>query len=108
MKRKILIEKTDGQVRTFLLEDDTVVEIHCSDPERKGAGRHQIGDIYIGKVKNIVKNIGAAFIDLGGIMGYYSLADNPVPVYADGRKTGNALRPGDELIVQIARDAVKS
>lgn len=108
MKRKILIEKTDGQVRTFLLEDDTVVEIHCSDPERKGAGRHQIGDIYIGKVKNIVPNIGAAFIEIeSGVNCYYDMKDarNALFTTKAGKK---ALCIGDELVVQISKEAVKT
>ena len=43
-----------------------------------------LGNIYIGKVKNVVKNINAAFIDLGGgKTGYFSLAENPVPLYTD-------------------------
>lgn len=108
MKRKILIEKTDGQVRTFLLEDDTVVEIHCSDPERKGAGRHQIGDIYIGKVKNIVPSIGAAFIEIeSGVNCYYDMKDARNALFT--RKAGKkALCIGDELVVQISKEAVKT
>ena len=33
MKRKILIEKTEGQIRTFLLEDGDIAEIHCADAD---------------------------------------------------------------------------
>ena len=44
------------------------------EPEESGS---LLGNIYIGKVKNIVKNINAAFIDLGGgKTGYYSLSEN--------------------------------
>ena len=108
MKRKILIEKTEGQVRTFLLENDTVVEIHCADSGEKGQGRYQIGDIYIGKVKNIVRNIGAAFIEIeSGVNCYYDMKDAENAVFTS--KTGKKpLCIGDELVVQVSKEAVKT
>lgn len=63
MKRKILIEKKEKKIWTFLLENDSITEIHCT-PENDEKARYQIGDIYIGKVQNIVANIGAAFIEI--------------------------------------------
>ena len=68
-----------------------------------------IGNIYIGRVDNIVKNINAAFIEYApGMMGYYQL-DNPYePVFTNpGRKPG-PVRKGDQMIVQISKDAIKS
>ena len=50
MKRKILIEKTDGQYRTYFLQNDEIVEIHCSPADEASEHRHRLGDIYIGKV----------------------------------------------------------
>jgi Ribonuclease G/E len=61
LKRKILIEKSKNKIRTYLIEDDDIVEIHTSiNEEQVPPGK--LGDIYIGKVQNIVQNIGAAFI----------------------------------------------
>ena len=48
MKRKILIEKKEKKIWTFLLENDSITEIHCT-PENDEKARYQIGDIYIGK-----------------------------------------------------------
>ena len=63
MKRKILIEKSKNKIRTYLIEDDDIVEIHTSiNEEQVPPGK--LGDIYIGKVQNIVQNIGAAFIEI--------------------------------------------
>ena len=72
----------------------------------------------------MVKNINAAFIDLGGgKTGYFSLAENPVPLYTDELNplcsleySGNSekkvsprkLKAGDELLVQVSRDALKT
>ena len=72
------------------------------EPEESGS---LLGNIYIGKVKNIVKNINAAFIDpeeekqdttvslrTGSI-------DSPAPGAAGHRRAG-AWKQGDEIIVQ--------
>ena len=50
MKRKILIEKSKNKIRTYLIEDDDIVEIHTSiNEEQVPPGK--LGDIYIGKVQ---------------------------------------------------------
>ena len=107
MKRKILIEKKEKKIWTFLLENDSITEIHCT-PENDEKARYQIGDIYIGKVQNIVANIGAAFIEIApGVNCYFDLQGVPTALftYKIGKKP---LCIGDELLVQISREAVKT
>ena len=108
MKRKILIEKKDGRIRTYFLEDDDIVEIHSTSVSGNSDDRHRLGDIYIGKVSNIVPNIGAAFIEIEkGVNCYYDMKDADHAIFT--RKSGRkALCIGDELVVQISREAVKS
>ena len=85
-------------------EDGKAVELSCFCPEET----ELLGSIYIGKVKNIVKNIEAAFIEIeGGILCYYSLREQEEPFYIKEKK-GSRLSPGDELLVQVNRDAVKT
>lgn len=108
MKRKILIEKTEEQIRTFFLENDEIVEIHCTPADEESAGRHLLGNIYVGKVKNIVLNIGAAFVEIeSGVNCYYDMkdAEHAVFTHKSGKKP---LCIGDELVVQISKEAVKT
>lgn len=108
MKRKILIEKTEGQIRTFFLENDEIVEIHCAPADEESAGRHLLGNIYVGKVKNIVPNIGAAFVEIeSGVNCYYDMKDAEHAVFTHkiGKKP---LCIGDEFVVQISKEAVKT
>ena len=108
MKRKILIEKTEEQIRTFFLENDEIVEIHCAPADEESAGRHLLGNIYVGKVKNIVPNIGAAFVEIeSGVNCYYDMKDAEHAVFTHkiGKKP---LCIGDELVVQISKEAVKT
>ena len=108
MERKILIEKRDNRIRTYFLEDGDIVEIHSAPAEETGAGCHRLGDVYVGKVKNIVPNIGAAFIEIEkGVNCYYDMKDAKTAFFT--HKSGQkALCIGDELVVQISREAIKS
>jgi ribonuclease G len=66
-----------------------------------------LGNIYIAKVSNIVKNIDACFVDIGGGQQcYYSLGENK-HIFMN-KKSGSIVRTGDELLVQIDKDGVKT
>lgn len=108
MKRKILIEKRDNRIRTYYMEDGDIVEIHSSLADESRQSAHRLGDVYIGKVKNIVPNIGAAFIEISkGVNCYYDLKDSDTALFT--HKSGQKkLCIGDELVVQISREAVKT
>lgn len=67
-----------------------------------------LGNIYVGKVINIVKNIQAAFVQIeDGIICYYSLKENPEPVYIK-KAGGSELVQGDEILVQVEKEALKT
>lgn len=69
-----------------------------------------IGDIYIGRVQSIVKNIQAAFVEyLPGHIGYYPLTHNRTHLFtAASKQPDAALTVGDEILVQIERGEIKS
>jgi len=101
---KLIITRWNGSVITLLQSGRVTVQVDI-EPEES---RPVLGNIYIGKVNHIVKNINAAFVDIGGgQMGYLSLADACI-YFADQRLYEGKLRQGDEIIVQVERDAVKT
>ena len=100
---KLLITRVDGRILTVLTEDSRAVQMEYEEEESS-----LLGNIYIGKVKNIVKNINSAFVEIGkGQMSYYSLSDNKTHHFAVSQERKD-LREGDEILVQVARDAVKT
>ena len=87
---QLIVTKWKDRSLTALLSDG-----HCRSLTLESGDESLLGNIYIGKVKNVVKNINAAFIDLGGgKTGYFSLAENPVPLYTDELNQRRASRPG--------------
>ena len=62
MNRKLIITKLREKIITAVLENEKIVEFHCS--EENETQEIQLGNIYVGRVKNIVANINAAFIEV--------------------------------------------
>lgn len=105
MMQKLIITKIQNGILSALLQDDKIIELHCSP---YGKNKAEPGNIYIGRVSNIVKNIQAAFIDIGdGNICYYSMKEKYPPVFTH-KIGGKPLCIGDELLVQISKEAVKT
>lgn len=101
---KTIITKWNNQILTALVSDGDVLQLNLEHPSESSL----LNNIYIGKVKNVVKNINSAFVDIGnGIMAYYSLEENTVHHYTKPH-TGAQIRAGDEIIVQVSKDAIKT
>ena len=87
-----------------LSEEERIVEIRLESDQAKSI----LGNIYTGQVENIASNIQAAFVQIEpGKRCYYPLAEAQRAVFSAGRKGNGPLRPGDELLVQVSRDAMK-
>ena len=103
--KKLIITKYQNKIVTMLMKNTEVVELHVSEDETTSV---RLGNIYIGKVKRIVPNIQAAFVEIAdGVECYYSLVENKYPIFTHkiGKKP---LCIGDELLVQVTKDAVKT
>ena len=104
LDRKLILVRLHGKILTALLENGKVCELHCDEEKRDSL----LGNIYVGKVRNIVSNIQAACVEIeNGIQCYYSISDNKEPLYT---KKGNhsKIAVGDELLVQVCREHLKS
>lgn len=67
-----------------------------------------IGDIFVAKVMNVVGSINAAFVDYQkGKHGYLPTSDRFAPVLLN-REYDGRLKAGDELLVQLEKEAVRS
>lgn len=68
-----------------------------------------LGNIYIGRVENIVKNLNAAFVKINPEQNcYLPLEDLKHPIFTKKLSEKKALVAGDELLVQVSREALKT
>lgn len=92
------------RIISAIYEENEMVQVNVDQIGEKNI----LGNIYIGKVKNIVTNINAAFLEIAdGKMCYLALEENQNPIYTKPKKT-NKLVIGDELLVQISKEDVKT
>lgn len=102
---QLMILKENQFVYSLLLDNKELIQVNAEPVLDDGA---LLGAIYIGKVKNIVKNINAAFVEIsGGRMCYLPLAKPQYPIYCNGMAR-ERICIGDEIMVQIERENVKT
>lgn len=103
MGSKIVIVRSGDNIISGLVDDGELVEVSVD----KARDNILLGNIYLGKVMNIVKNINAAFVELEDKqMCYLSLSDVRRPVFARSAHPGK-LCAGDELIVQVVKESAR-
>lgn len=84
----------DGKAYDFVIQDEENASL--------------LGNIYIGKVQKIVKNINAAFVKVSERqMVYYSLTDNKQHFFVNEKKDG-VLKAGDEIVLQIVKEGIRT
>lgn len=106
MQEELILIRREQHILTVRIIDGQIVQIQADAVEQDSL----LGNIYVGKVRNIVKNIHAAFVEIQkGQMGYLSLDTSCIPIHTDGVpfQPGRVLI-GDEVIVQVSGEAVKT
>lgn len=68
-----------------------------------------LGNIYIGRVENVVQNLNAAFVKISAEQTcYLPLEDLKYPVFTKKLSEKKLITAGDELLVQVSKEAVKT
>lgn len=111
MNRYIITrEQIKGQeylISALYDEHKKMVEVLLEQAEEKNDAA--LGDIYIARVENVVKNLNAAFVKIGpGQNCYLPLEDLKNPIFTKKLSEKKTLAAGDELLVQISREAIKT
>jgi ribonuclease G len=119
MKKTILVSADRGETRVAVLESKTkggkrsVAELYI---ERRGR-RSIVGNIYKGKVDNVLPGMEAAFVDIGLERNGFLHVDEivlpngeqaPRRGRGSGRKISELIKSGQEILVQVVKDPLKS
>lgn len=101
MKKIILTEKNKN-ILFFLLEDGKEKAINIYPKEESSS----LGNIYVGRVKDVVRNIKAAFVEYApDKVGYFSMDEQAVFL---NKKNTDKVCQGDLILVQISKESVKT
>ncbi len=100
---RLIISRDALETRVALLEADRVVELYVERPGR----RSLVGNIYLGRVENVLAGMDAAFVDIGlernGFL-YVDEVSLPEGRGVQARRITDLLRGGKEVLVQVVRD----
>jgi len=119
MKKTILVSAERGETRVAVLEakqkggKSNVAELYI---ERRGR-RSIVGNIYKGKVDNVLPGMEAAFVDIGLERNGFLHVDEiltpdgeqaPRRGRGGGRRINELIKPGQEILVQVVKDPLKT
>jgi len=106
VERKMLVRQRESQIQIAVLEDGIFAEHFISNTQQDSL----IGNVYLGKVQNVLPSMEAAFVDIGRGRNavLYAGEVNWDTAQLDGKpkKIENALKSGDPVLVQVTKDPV--
>ncbi len=104
--RKMIVRQRGERIQIGVLEDDVLAEHYVSNTTQDSL----IGNVYLGKVQNVLPSMEAAFVDIGrgrNAVLYAGEVDwSAANLGGKPRKIENALKSGDPVLVQVTKDPV--
>lgn len=101
--REMLISHDNNETRVALLEDGELAELYIERPKRS-----VVGNVYLGKVKDVLPGMQAAFVDIGLEKNAFLHVDEVL--HPEGmedlprRDISSLLKAGQEILVQVLKD----
>jgi ribonuclease E len=104
--RQMIVRSSAEKIEIGVIEDNVLAEHYVT----KSHNVSLIGNVYLGKVQNVLPSMEAAFVDIGrgrNAVLYAGEVDwNSVETGNHGRRIEAALKPGDKVLVQVTKDPV--
>ena len=107
--RLMVVRSKSGRIQIGVLEDGVLVEHYVA----RNQDASLIGNVYLGRVQNVLPSMEAAFVDIGrgrnavlysGEVDWDAAAENGEK--NQPRRIELALKPGDRVLVQVTKDPV--
>ena len=105
VKREMVVRQHADYTQIAVLEDDVLVEHYVARESQTSI----IGNVYLGKVQNVLPSMEAAFIDIGAgrnAVLYAGEVDWSTIGNGKARKIEDALTPGQTVLVQVSKDPI--
>ena len=106
VKRSMVVREKDGRVQIAVLEDDVLVEHYVSHQ----AQQSMAGNVYLGRVQNVLPGMEAAFVDVGrgrnAVLYAGEVNWDAAGMEGKPRRIELALKPGDTVMVQVTKDPI--
>lgn len=101
---ELVITNYKNSIISAVYEDKHMIQVSACRKKLTAC----VGNIYVGRVDNIVKNINAAFVNIAeNISCYLDLSSSEIPLFVK-KQSPKKISIGDELIVQVIKEEVKT
>ena len=105
-RKQMLVRESPSQTQIVVLEGPVLVEHYVAKSDRKSI----VGNVYLGKVRNVLPGMEAAFIDFGegknGVLYAGDINFSEHDLKGKPKRIENAFHTGDSVLVQVVKDAM--
>ncbi|MCL2465932.1 MAG: Rne/Rng family ribonuclease [Micrococcales bacterium] len=106
VERQMVVREREGRTQIAVLEDGVLVEHYVSDQ----AQTSMVGNVYLGRVQNVLPSMEAAFVDVGkgrnAVLYAGEVNWDAAGVDGQPRRIEQALKSGDTVLVQVTKDPI--
>jgi len=107
--RSMVVKEANGRVQIAVLEDDVLVEHFVSRSAQNGQSSLS-GNVYLGRVQNVLPSMEAAFVDIGkgrnAVLYAGEVNWDAAGLEGQPRRIEQALKSGDPVLVQVTKDPI--
>ena len=104
--RQMIVRESDGLNQIAVLEDGLLVEHYVS----RHTQTSMVGNVYVGRVQNVLPSMEAAFVDLGkgrnAVLYAGEVNWDAAGLEGRPRRIEDALSSGDTVLVQVTKDPI--
>jgi ribonuclease E len=104
VERTMIVRERSGRTQIAVLEDDVLVEHYVANETNSS----MIGNVYLGRVQNVLPSMEAAFVDIGkgrnAVLYAGEVNWDAAGLEGQPRRIEQALKSGDTVLVQVTKD----
>jgi ribonuclease E len=104
--RVMAVRQNGDRTQIAVLEDDILVEHYVT----RASAASAVGNVYLGRVQNVLPSMEAAFVDIGrgrnGVLYAGEVNWEAAGLEGKARSIESALNPGDSVLVQVTKDPI--
>jgi len=106
VQRSMIVREKDGRTQIAVLEDGVLVEHYVSQQSQASMA----GNVYLGRVQNVLPSMEAAFVDVGkgrnAVLYAGEVNWDAAGLEGQPRRIEQALKSGDSVLVQVTKDPI--
>lgn len=106
VKRSMIVRERPGRTQIVVLEDNILVEHYVAQKSHTS----MVGNVYLGKVQNVLPSMEAAFVDIGrgrnAVLYAGEVNWDAAGLEGQPRRIESALKAGDPVLVQVTKDPI--